>query len=281
MKMSNFFWTEFAILFAAALIGDLAVLPYVLQLVRAASRRTGKPLKMSVPKLLIIAFLQTAILLGIAIVVGLLTAHSIGLGAPYLEAALAGNAVGPAFLQILAAAIALGALGGAVLTFLDLILLPHLPASLLDTARGISLWQNFIASFYGGLAEEFLMRLCGFSLLAWLLSRIWSTPQGLPTDAVFWIANIVVSVLFGIGHMPALRNVVDKVTPLLIARALVLNGIVGLLYGWLYWQHGLEAAVVAHFATDIVFHVGGTLLLRLNDRYHFFRTQTASPAPTI
>lgn len=44
-------------------------------------------------------------------------------------------------------------------------------------------------------------------------------------------------------------------TSIVVVRALVLNGIAGLLFGWLYWRRGLEAAVIAHFATDIVLHV--------------------------
>jgi hypothetical protein len=33
-------------------------------------------------------------------------------------------------------------------------------------------------------------------------------------------------------------------------RALVLNGLPGLVLGWIYWYRGLEAAVVAHLAAD-------------------------------
>jgi membrane protease YdiL (CAAX protease family) len=34
-----------------------------------------------------------------------------------------------------------------------------------------------------------------------------------------------------------------------------LNGIGGLLYGWLYWRQGLTLAMVAHGGTDLVLHV--------------------------
>jgi membrane protease YdiL (CAAX protease family) len=44
-------------------------------------------------------------------------------------------------------------------------------------------------------------------------------------------------------------------TPALIARALILNGIPGIAFGWLYWRRGLEAAMVAHFSADLVLHV--------------------------
>jgi hypothetical protein len=31
-------------------------------------------------------------------------------------------------------------------------------------------------------------------------------------------------------------------------------------FGWLYWRRGLEAAIVAHFAADLVLHVAAPLL---------------------
>ena len=34
-----------------------------------------------------------------------------------------------------------------------------------------------------------------------------------------------------------------------------MNGIPGVAFGWLYWQRGLEAAMVAHFSADLVLHV--------------------------
>jgi len=38
-------------------------------------------------------------------------------------------------------------------------------------------------------------------------------------------------------------------------RAIVLNGLVGVIAGWLYWRRGLESAMVAHFCADLVVHV--------------------------
>ncbi len=272
--MINFFWLEFGILFAAGLVGALAVMPYGLQLMK--SSKQGKPLKMSVPVFLLLSFFQSGILLAIAIGIGLLAARAIGLGVPYVEAFVAGKEINSAVWTVLQTAVAIGVLGGLALLLMDLIFLPYLPELLLDTARKISLWQNFAASFYGGLNEEMLMRLFGLSVFAWLLSRIWHTSAGLPTDAVFWIANLVMTVLFGLGHLPVAKKLLGRITPLMFIRTLLLNSPVGFACGWLFWRYGLEAAVVAHFATDIVYHVGGTIVLRLYDRYRLVR-QTRQP----
>lgn len=42
-----------------------------------------------------------------------------------------------------------------------------------------------------------------------------------------------------------------ELTPWLVVRVLVLNGIAGVVYGWLYTRRGLEAAVFAHAATHL------------------------------
>jgi len=45
-----------------------------------------------------------------------------------------------------------------------------------------------------------------------------------------------------------------------VTRAIVLNGLAGIVWGWLYWKSGLEAAMVSHFSADIVLHVIWPLL---------------------
>jgi membrane protease YdiL (CAAX protease family) len=90
--------------------------------------------------------------------------------------------------------------------------------------------------------------------LVWLGQFISKTTAGKPTAAVIWTANILAAVLFGLGHLPALVPLVP-ITPLVIARTVVLNGVLGIALGWLYWKRGLEAAIVSHFSADIILHV--------------------------
>jgi len=88
------------------------------------------------------------------------------------------------------------------------------------------------------------------SVVAWMLSRIWrQRPAG-----IFWAANIGVAVLFGLAHLPATAALIP-LTPLVVTRAIVLNGLVAVVAGWLYWRRGLESAMVAHFCADLVVHV--------------------------
>jgi hypothetical protein len=257
--MARGFWSEFAILLAAALFGGLAIIPYS---VRLLTSRQHKPFKFPLPTLVLLSFLQTAVLSVIAIGVGLLAAHAIGLGAPYVEAGLASTGSKQAIVKMLLPAVGLGVLGGYLLLLLDLFFLSYWPPELVDSVQRTTLWENFLASFYGGLNEEIFMRLFGFSVLAWLLSRVWHTPAGLPTDAVLWTANVIVAVLFALGHLPATKNLLGSIPPPMLIRALLLNTPIGLICGWLFWTYGIEAAVLAHFSVDIVYHVGGTIVLR-------------------
>ena len=92
------------------------------------------------------------------------------------------------------------------------------------------------------------------SFLVWLGRFVSKTADGRPTLAVLWIANILAAVLFGLGHLPATAALVP-LTPLVVTRAIVLNGLIGVGFGYLYFKHGLESAMISHFSADIVLHV--------------------------
>lgn len=44
--------------------------------------------------------------------------------------------------------------------------------------------------------------------------------------------------------------------PPLLIRGLLLNGVGGLVFGFAYWQVGLEAAMLAHLTADLVLLAG-------------------------
>jgi membrane protease YdiL (CAAX protease family) len=162
---------------------------------------------------------------------------------------------------ILPISIGLGVIAALLIIGVDLLLQPAMLKELGDSATLLYLqniqpaaWKGFLAAFYGGIAEEILLRLLVMSLFAWLGGFVSKTQDGKPTSAVFWIANILAAVLFGLGHLPATEMILP-LTPLVITRAILLNGIGGIIFGWLYWKRGLEAAMIAHFSADIVLHV--------------------------
>jgi membrane protease YdiL (CAAX protease family) len=65
-----------------------------------------------------------------------------------------------------------------------------------------------------------------------------------------WTANVLAALLFGALHLPFTATIV-AITPALVARALLLNGLAGVIFGWLYWRRSLEAAMVAHATVHV------------------------------
>jgi membrane protease YdiL (CAAX protease family) len=196
---------------------------------------------------------QNAIFIAIAVGLGLLLAKRAGLGAPLLEAWLSGERIGQRLKAIILPAVILGAMVALVGIIFDALIFASRVPKILTQSPQIPAWQGFLASFYGGITEELFMRLGLFSLLVWLLTKIRRTAQGLPSAIILWTANILVALLFGLGHLPATAALVP-LTPLVVIRTVALNGPASLVFGYLYWTRGLEAAMLAHFTADVVLH---------------------------
>jgi membrane protease YdiL (CAAX protease family) len=248
-------WKIFFILLLACTFGLIAVLPYTLDLQKDLLVKIPIPLW----ALLLVQILQSLVLFVVAIGIGLLLARRTGLGLPILEAKLAGEPVGKRIWAILPISILIGVAGSVLIIALDKYVFgPALIAQIGDKANQITVqpaaWKGLLASFYGGIDEEVLLRLFLMTLLAWLGKFISKTASGMPTAPVFWVANILAALLFGLGHLPATATLMP-LTPLVIARAILLNGLLGVALGYLYWKRGLEAAIISHFSADLVLHV--------------------------
>lgn len=113
-------------------------------------------------------------------------------------------------------------------------------------------WVALLASLYGGINEEVILRLFLFSTLYYFLGRI-----GRKTEenrlVYLWITNVIVAILFGVGHLPAAFQLVEP-SMIETSRVLFLNGIPGLVFGRLYWSRGLGTAMIAHLTTDVMIH---------------------------
>jgi hypothetical protein len=106
-------------------------------------------------------------------------------------------------------------------------------------------FDTVTAIFYGGITEEILVRWGLMSLFVWALWKLLKWGVTLPSSAIYQGAILLTALLFGLLHLPA-TMAIAPLTPIVIIRALLLNGIVGITYGWLFWQYSLEAAMLAH-----------------------------------
>jgi membrane protease YdiL (CAAX protease family) len=259
MAKERFFSRTGVYLWIAAVVSAILVMPYAFsfapQATEEALRRTGLPL----PAIVALSIAQSALLLGIATFAGLWAARKLGLGAPLLEAWSRGAPLPGGFRRTSMLATGLGLATGLLLVALDVfVFIPRAPEELLrNLPQAPPRWMGLLASFYGAIGEEILLRLFVLSFLAlgirYLYRRIVASPISLLPPPVFWSANLLAAVLFALGHLPATAQIMP-LTPLVIARALALNGIAGVIAGWLFWRRGLEAAMLYHFATDLVLH---------------------------
>jgi membrane protease YdiL (CAAX protease family) len=237
----------FGLLLFGALIGVLAILPYSLAL-------TPLPpaLQAQLGLVLLSSIINNGILFGVATALGLWLGGKVGLGAPMLRDPEAPRA----FRAGLPLAVVLGVASSVLVVVLDLVVFqPLMPASLVASTGGTltpPAWMGFLASFYGGIAEELLLRLFLMSLLVWIGCKLARTAT--PGAAVAWTANILAALLFGAGHLPA-TAALFPLTAVVVIRALLLNGLIGVAAGWLYWRRGILLAMAAHFSADIVLHV--------------------------
>lgn len=122
---------------------------------------------------------------------------------------------------------------------------------------------SFIASIiYGGICEELMLRLFVLSLFAFIIWKLFfrksaklqaeNNSQVQVPPAVFLLANIVASLLFAAGHLPATQIAFGSITPLILFRCFLYNGGMGYVFGWLYIKYGLQYSMLSHALCHIV-----------------------------
>lgn len=251
-------------LWVLGLIGAFLVLPYVAALAPKALAAAAARTHIAMWEVVALSVAQSAVLLAVAVFAGLWAAQKLGLGAPLIRAYFSRKPPPEQTRSTLLLAVAIGVATGFALIALDRRVFTSFPsvAAFIASAQSAGghpkTWQALLASFYGAFDEEILMRLGLLSLLALAFRRLTRSRRtdpgvALPTD-VFWAANIVTALLFGLGHLPATAAIAPLTTALVI-RAIALNGIAGLVFGVLYKRYGLEWAMASHFTTDIVVHI--------------------------
>ena len=243
-------WKVFFVLVGLIIAASFAIVPYSLHL-----QNVSYGWDVLVLDRLINSILPVSLLGGI----GLVLANRIGLGMPFIEGWIKREPTTYRFRQITAIAL----ISSVVLVLLALFLHSVVfdpPLNALLEKMGISTpnqidtppLYGFLASISAAINEEILFRLFGLSLLAWLGGLLFHDSDGRPKQIVFWTANILFALAFGVAHIPTEAAIGLPLNPLIITSTLVLNGIGGLAFGWLFWTFGLESAMLAHFFADAI-----------------------------
>lgn len=249
--MTDFSWVLFLVLLIAGVIGTIAVIPYQF----ALNPQILEKVTLSRTRLMALTLVQGTIMTAVVVGVGVLASGAVGLGAPVLETILAGGDASTLVAEFALPALLGGATAYGLIVGLDrLVFMPRMPQPLRAAGKRTALWKRALACLYGGITEELMMRWFLMSVIVWAVGLVLPGADGLPADGAYWVGIFGAALLFGAGHLPATANI-TRLTPWVIARALLLNGIGGLIFGLLYWRFGLEAAMLAHFTTDVLLHV--------------------------
>ncbi|MFA5857006.1 MAG: CPBP family glutamic-type intramembrane protease [Candidatus Pacearchaeota archaeon] len=232
----------FLILWIASVISSILVLPYIYNIQGELLKESG----VTIQTLIFLAIIQGVVTFGIATFFGLNLADKTGFKLPLLTSFIEHKKI--KYSRTLFLSILWGFIAGMIILLMDKFVFQDFILSLINVPK----WQGFLACFYGGIAEEIIMRLFLVSLFVFLIMKIFRRKES--NSIIIWISIIIVSILFGLGHLPITSSIVS-ITPFVVLRAIVLNGIGGVIFGWLYWKKGLESAIIAHFTADIVLHV--------------------------
>ena len=254
----QFHWRRFWLLFVAGVLAIVATIPLAIDLFGPTlTAQPASPLPLSI--IIVIGLVQNLVLLAVMIFVGLKLGRKLGLGAPLLQSWLTNGRSRDAS-KSLRDGLSVGIAVGVVLLAIMLALVPVLPKLPFVAVAKIAWWKRILVCLYGGIYEELLTRLFLLTLIAWLATKLLRRREQILTTTPFWIANLTVAILFGLGHLPS-ASLVMPITALVVVAALSLNGIAAIAFGLLYRKHGLESAMIAHFSADFVLYVVGPAFL--------------------
>ena len=236
-------WKVFFLLLVLAIVSVICILPYVLTLQADVLKKLGT----SVPLLIVAQVFQSIILFAIAIFFGLLFTKKIGFQMRLFEAIVQKGNYKKILKNITGISILIGATTAIAIYVLDSVF-SLLGVGITTHQSYAPVWQKLLAAMYGGITEEIVMRLFLMTFFIWVGMKVFK--QKKPSVTIIFISIIFTAVIFGLGHLPITASV-TQINSMVILRAVVLNGIAGILFGLLFWKKGLESAMIAHFTGDI------------------------------
>lgn len=244
----------FVILLLAGLAGVLSFLLVDLNaLIATLSVPAGTEIPPITPAFKLLSLIQPAVILFVAILVGVALAPKVGLSSPVAEAVAGGGQLSSAFKPQIIPGLVGGLAGGAAIVLTALLwksfLLPEVITRIAELGKILPLPTRLL---YGGITEELLLRWGLMTLLVWAAWRLFQKGQNKPKPAYFVGAILISSVVFGISHLPIAFMLVPEATFALTLYVIVANSIFGLIAGYLFWKKGLESAMIAHMLAHVV-----------------------------
>jgi hypothetical protein len=257
---------QFAILFV---LGSMGIVMFTITSIPVVEQQLAKLSSEALAKvpplwvLMLLQGLQYSVLLAISILIGIACAYRVGLRSHLIDHWVFHIAKSPSFAVEIKWSLGVGAAATIVVLLLDQLMQPALPEALQASNNTEPNWlSSLTAMLYGGITEEILMRWGLMSLLVWIAWKGLKQSVTLPSQGIYQSAIVLAALVFGLLHLPATAAIVP-LTPVVIIRAILLNGIAGIAFGWLFWQYSLEAAMLSH----VSFHVFSFALSLLRTRF--------------
>ena len=241
------FWSRYAPLAAAGLVGVVAIVPEQVRIADAVLPYMGAGLP---PRELLVAVsvLQPAVLMLVCAALGAVLAHRYG-----LVSLIAHRSGWQRFREGLGAALGSGALLGVFFVLADRLLFRALEPEYFENAAalaGSSAESLLKGALYGGLSEEIMARWGLMSVFCWIACRFMGSKDECSTVAT-WYVILLSAVLFALAHLPA-AQFYAPLSNTLILRVMILNTAAGVVFGWLFWRYTLESAMLSHASVHAV-----------------------------
>ncbi len=245
----------FIILWLAGLVGILSFLLLVdlNGLVSLIPLPPGTNVPTFTLALRLLSSIQPAIILLVAVLLGVVLAPKVGLSAPVAEAAASGGNIVSALKPQIVPGIAGGLAGGVCVVLTALVSRPFLAP---EVAEGFGKLGQFLPVvtrlLYGGITEELLLRWGLMTLIAWAAWRVFQNRKGTPKPAVYIGAILLSAIVFALGHLPIAYMLSSEPTLGQTFFVIVANSVFGVIAGFLFWKRGLESAMIAHALAHVV-----------------------------
>ena len=245
----------FFILWSAGLIGILSFLLLVDldALVSTLRLPPGTEIPTFTLTLRLLGVIQPAILLLVAVLIGVFLSPKLGLSSPIAEAVASGGDITSALRPQIVPGIVGGLIGGGAIVLIALVLGPFLAPEVSEGFGKLGRVLPIVTRFlYGGITEELLLRWGLMTLLVWVGWRLFQKGEGSPRSALVIGAILVSALVFAVGHLPIAYLLVAEPTIAQTSFVIAANSVFGLIAGYLYWKRGLESAMIAHALAHVV-----------------------------